>query len=128
MTHPIQWVAHYSDGARLTQYDGAVERQYGDIDRARLVAFSLERDGAPVLTVHLTPGQRLIYRRRVFLRPGADGPVVFHLVGWQRTVLGVNVQSIQVYSEATGEIHSIGAWREDHPVFRSVELVPEEAA
>ena len=126
MQQLITWTAHYADGTTLPQHEGDKENRYLDIDRSRLVAFSLRKDGQDVLTVHLDPGMRLIYRRRVFLRLGADAPTVFYLVGWQKTVGGENVQAISVIAEDSGKVHVIGRWRDDHPVFSGVELIDGE--
>jgi hypothetical protein len=125
MANPIQWLAYYADGETLAQYDGETENRYTDIDRTRLAAFALVRDGAPMVMVHFDePDKRLIYRRRVFLRPGV-GPEVFYLVGWQMSVRGENVQSICVMSES-GALDVIGKWRDDHPLFGGVEYLPCE--
>jgi hypothetical protein len=109
----MQWEARYNDGSALPQYnDDGSENRYADIDRGRLVNFAILRsDGHPVLTLHLDPGQRLIFRRRVEMRPGAP-PFVIYLVGWQMTVQGQNVQSIAYLAES-GELHLAGAWREN---------------
>ena len=125
MEQPIQWLAYYSNGTTLAQYDGEIENKYTDIDRERLVAFALMRDGAPMVMIHFDePGKRLIYRRRVFLRPGF-GPETFYLVGWQLRIQGENVQSICVMSES-GAMDVIGSWRDDHPLFGGVEYLPCE--
>ena len=124
---PISWRAVYHDGSLLNQHRGDdTENSYLDIDRARLAAFSLMRDETPIVTIHLEPGQRLIYRRRCFLRCGEPEPIVFYLVGWQRTINGENVQSISVVAEDSGEVNVIGKWRDDHPVFASIEPVDGE--
>lgn len=123
---PIQWRAHYSDGTSFPQYNPeGTENRYADIDKGRLIAFELEQDDRPIFCMHLDAGARLIYRRRVFMRPG-EGQIVFYLVGWQKTVGGENVQSVAIIPENNPQIHMIGKWRDDHPVFASIEPMPGE--
>lgn len=123
---PIQWLAHYQDGSELPQYNGEVENKYTDIDRGKLAAFSLHRDGQIILTIHFDrPDQRLIYRRRVFVLP--TGPRAFYLVGWQLTLAGENIQSISVLDEDTGKVDVIGKWSENHYLFDAVQLMPQES-
>ena len=123
---PIQWRALYGDGTYLDQFEGDRENSYFDIDRSKLIGFGLRKDGRFIHVVHLELGQRLIYRRRVFMRDDTPDPIVFYLVGWQQTVADVNVQSIAVIHESTGETHMIGRWTENHPVFGAVEFFASE--
>jgi hypothetical protein len=124
---PIQWLAHYSDGTNLQQFERERENKYTDIDRAKLTAFALTHYGVPILMIHFDrPGQRLIYRRRVFVRPGEE-PEVYVLAGWQMTIGGENVQSICVVNEAgVGGIDVISRWNDNHPLFGSVQFIAEE--
>lgn len=121
----MPWVARYNDGTELTQFnaDGS-EHRYTDIDRSKLVSFALyDADGGKILEVHLEPGQRLIYRRRVETRDGTPLKVVY-IVGWQQTIAGQNVQSIcYVFPD---HVEVAGRWRNDHPWFYSVQYYPEE--
>lgn len=122
----MKWIARYNDGETLSQYkeDGS-ENRYADIDRNRLVEFTVVSDlNESMFTLHLDPGQRLIYRRRVKQSPGLS-PIVVYIVGWQMTVAGNNIQSIAYISEDK-DIHMAGAWKEDHPWFYSVQPVPCE--
>lgn len=120
---PIQWRAYYGDGETLSQFDGDQENKYTDIDRSRLVAFALLREDEPLVMVHLEPGQQLIFRRRVFLRP--DDQIVLWLVGWHQRWGGENRQFIAVVNEE-GKVDLIGRWRENHPVFEQVTYLPCE--
>lgn len=122
----MKWIARYNDGEILPQYneDGS-ENKYADIDRGRLTEFALvDNSNEPVFALHLDPGQRLIYRRRVEMRTGV-GEFTVYLVGWQMTVGGQNIQSIAYISEDK-QIHMAGAWRDDHPWFYSIQTVPCE--
>jgi hypothetical protein len=118
----MQWEARYNDETTLPQYnDDGSENRYADIDRARLASFALLADNLTVIEVHLDPGARLIFRRRVAQAPGGETTCV-HLVGWQRTIAGQNVQSI-LYVMPDGDIHMAGAWRDDHPWFYAAQSV-----
>jgi hypothetical protein len=117
------WLAHYSDES-LPQYneDGS-ENKYADIDRSRLTAFSLVRDGNILARIHISPDKRLIYRRRIELRPGGE-KTILHLAGWQKTVNGENVQSIVCAFEHLNTIEVIDGWRDgwfDTPAFLDFE-------
>ena len=90
----ITWVAHYTDGSAMEQSAG---HTYRDIDRTRLQAFDLWRDGLLALRIDFRddglPPKRLIWRIR-HQRNSAGLEVDIHLAGWQRTVNGCNVQSV----------------------------------
>jgi len=62
------WKAIYGDGTALSQYnaDGSTNG-YRDIDRDRLVCFALcqVNSDKPIVVLHFSLGQRLIYRRRI---------------------------------------------------------------
>lgn len=129
-THePIQWLAIYKDGETLPQHNGERENKYIDIDRARLAVFALRRGDRMLLAVHFDhPAQRLIYRRRVFMRQGGEteDKQIFHLVGWQRSIsAGETVQAICVMND-DGAIDLIGRWRDEHLLFESVHYLPCE--
>lgn len=135
----MQWVAYYADNTHLRQYDDdGHENKYADIDRARLASFALYDGGVPhseapfhyepathkLFHLHLEPGQRLIYRRRVEQTVGA-APIVCCMIGWQQLIGDQNTQSI-AYIFENGTIELAGRWREDHPWFYSVQPVPSE--
>jgi hypothetical protein len=126
---PIQWVAAYSDGTSLKQYNAdGTENRYPSIDRSKLESFAIQKDGHVLLRYHFDhPDQRLIYRRRVFMLAGQPQPVVFYLVGWQRKVsLGqesINLQSISVLgflNDGSHTVEVIGRWG-SHPLFEAVD-------
>jgi hypothetical protein len=119
----ITWLAHYSDEL-LPQYnaDGS-ENTYKDIDRQRLTAFSLTRDNGVIVRIHMDEGKRLIYRRRVEVKPGHTDRIC-HLVGWQQTIGEENTQSIVCVFEDNNTIEVIGQWKEgwfDKPIFLDFE-------
>lgn len=107
----IQWVAQYENELFPQYNEDGTENKYADIDRERLTAFSLVRDGGILIRLHLDKGQRLIYRRRVEMRPG-DKMTVCYLIGWQKTVGGENIQSIACIFEHLGTVEVISEWRD----------------
>jgi len=96
----IYWIAHYDDGTSLVQSD---DYTYSDIDRDRLHVFDLRMDNRLLVRVDLRKeavdertgvgARRLIWRIR-HRQDTSGGHVKFHLVGWQRDVMGCNIQSI----------------------------------
>lgn len=125
----LEWVVVYDDGSELWQHgpDGK-EHSYADIDRSRISEFHLRLRGQDktVIAYALEPGQRLIYRKRHSMS-GITGEKnwTIHLVGWQQTVNGKNVQCLSwVFPD--GSIINTGRFREDHPIFYSVELLDME--
>jgi hypothetical protein len=125
----MQWVARYNDETSLPQYNGdGSENKYSDIDRRKLVSFTLteqvEDKNIHVLSLHLEPTQRLVYRRRVEMVPGEE-PVVIYLVGWQQTIQdgspdGRNIQSIGcVFPDL--HIEWFGEFRDNHRWFYPVQ-------
>lgn len=125
----FEWIAVYDDGSIFRQYDeDGTEHRYADIDRDRLAEFHLRVRGQDktVVAYAFDPGMRLIYRRRVAMS-GVTGEKIWtiHMVGWQQTVRGKNVQSISwVFPD--GSIINTGRFRKDHPIFYGVELLPFE--
>jgi len=131
----MYWVATYKDGSTLNSQKGC---KYQDIDRSLLSHFSLVGDRNTIYTLWLDPGQRLIYRRRVFTT--GDTEQVWHLMGWQQTITVAargpsggpvilaqeNVQSIAYISDDGLRVNLAGKFREDHPLFYGVVIHPEE--
>lgn len=123
----MQWLATYTDGTTLGQYNGTgAEYSSERIDRSKLASFALiAEDGSKLLHIHFEPGQRLIFRRRVEQSVGGS-PLVCHLVGWQQTIHGQNVQSIAYVFEEGARIEIAGRFQEGHRWFYPVEPVPCE--
>ena len=70
------WRADYDDGTFVQE-----PFPYADIDRTRLVAFSVYEDYLQrVVSVVIPEGGRLIYRRRSYAKPGMD-PVATYIIG-----------------------------------------------
>lgn len=127
----IYWAAKYRDGLTINQFgqDGKEVSTDNLLKREELEAFALwdYETRKPVLTLHLDPGQKLIYRRRCWQRMGEDKPYqVVYLVGWRRTIAGECVQSIAYVFEADGRVELAGRFRENHPIFDSPKLRPFE--
>lgn len=120
------WVAKYKDGSIIGQYnDQFIEQSTDDLpDRENISVFMMfeANKAKKILSIYFDEGQRLIYRRRVILKTGYTNPTVYYLVGWQQTVNGVNIQSISYINEQTGEIEIAGKFRDDHPIFKPVQL------
>ncbi len=121
MTNTIKPVAYYSDGSKLNLGE---QISYNNLDRKKLSAFALVRDGKEILKLHLDSGQRLIWRKRTFLSPGKE-KIDIHILGWQKTVNGENIQSI-AYVLSDGRVEMAGAFREDHPIFGKIQFLKEE--
>jgi hypothetical protein len=125
----LEWIAVYADGSILRQHEpDGTENRYEDIDRKRVSEFHLRLKGKDftVIAYALDPGQRLIYRKRHSMS-GITGEKnwTIHMVGWQQTVNGKNVQCISwVFPD--GSIINTGRFRENHPVLYGVELLPFE--
>jgi hypothetical protein len=113
--------AVYTDGSYL-DLKGA---RYEDIDRSRLASFCLLKEGTVVFHMLLQPGHRLIWRKRVILTPGGTEQV-WHLVGWQKTVGGQNIQCIAFVSEADGMVVMAPEWQGEHVLLGHVELLDFE--
>jgi len=121
------WRAIYYDHVAIDQYDASGERivrGYEDIDRERLMAFDIREKGTErlILRIYLGGDKRLIWRERNYIQTNRAGETVkrerIHLVGWQRTVGGRNVQAIAfVYPD--GHIRIIDRWHEHHEIFHA---------
>ena len=105
------WRAHYNDGTFLDQGSQVGDKKdYGAIDRIKLIAFEILDEKKRVYMVHLQPGQRLIYRMRVSRDfYNADIQFTIWLVGWQQTINGKNIQSI-AHIFPDGHVESAGIW------------------
>jgi len=116
----------YNDGEerRLGKQADGSTLKYENIDRSRVSAFCLEKDGQVILKLYLEEGQRLIWRKREYQPVGGDIKTI-HLLGWQKKVGGENLQAI-CYVFEDGHIEMAGRFRENHPVFDKIELLPSE--
>lgn len=100
------WRAVYSDGTVLDQYNGEGEPNgYKNIDREKLSQFQLLKDGKVSFSLILEPGQRLIFRRRVFKKLKEEKHLF--LVGWQKD----GVQAI-CYLFENGSVIMAGKWKD----------------
>ena len=119
----INWRAVYTDGTYLDSKDA--EEGYKSIDRTRLASFCLMKDGKVFFHLILQKGQRLIWRKRGILTPGQPERV-WHLVGWQKTVGGENIQCISYISEDDGSVIMAGEWQGEHILMGGVQLLDFE--
>lgn len=115
----IAWQAVYSDATFLNQYnENGSENKYTDIDRVKLTEFRLFNSDTGDLrfSVMLEDGQRLVYRKRVFMKSD-DQQILVYLVGWQMTVNGTNVQSIAYIPENGSSVVMGGKFKEGHALY-----------
>lgn len=125
------WAAKYRDGFVVNQFgaDGIevspdTLKFRDEIESFALWDFDTRKT---VLTLHLDPGQKLIYRRRCWQRAGEEKPYqVVYLVGWRRTVAGECIQSIAYVFGEDGHVELAGRFRENHPIFDAPKLRPFE--
>jgi hypothetical protein len=123
----FSWEAIYEDGQMVQQKeeDGTVH-SYEELNRQGLIEFRLVEGRRILFALGLDPGQRLIWRRRVFNAQGGS-QIIYHLVGWQMTTGNQNVQSIAYIPEDDYRpILMAGKFQEEHPLFYSVQLRPCE--
>jgi len=141
------WVAYYKNGEAVSPLthkkpnNPDLPISYDDLKREDLIAFALfegsVKEHRLIFMLHLDPGQRLIYRRRVEIHQSSQQEIVCHLLGWQQTIQGKNVQSIAYIFETndTPIIHLAGRFREGEsgifswfysPVLRDFEKPKEE--
>lgn len=105
------WRGYYRDGETIDEYDEAGRsRGFAAVDQSRLVAFQLipQQSGLPTPHVVITDDCRPVFFRRrthtASLTTGEETQPVetIHVIGWQRTVRGVNVQSLMaLYSDGS---------------------------
>lgn len=106
-----KWIAFYSDGTTLEQAEG--KSLYPDIDRSKLAAFGIERDGLLHYRLFLEEGQKLIYRHKglkeVYIASETEKNIPgYFMIGYQENIKGVNRQCITYIDESTGLIQTAG--------------------
>ena len=126
----LTWKANYQgeDGKLSDEFlaqfnDDGTENKYKDIDRFRLARFDmLNEDKKVVFSLYLRKYQRLIFRRRTFIKVTTNEKVIVYLVGWQQTITTPvgqrNVTSI-AYLHEDGSVALDGHRN-------NLELLPEE--
>lgn len=121
----MQWIAFYSDGSSLSQYDEETgEHSSEQIDRSKLRAFLLFSDTFELL-LHIHPGEQLIYRRRTVQRTG-EGSIVAHLLGSRQKIAGEYVYSLHCVQDDGEQVEWASRFDPNHAWFYPVELVPCE--
>ena len=100
------WRAVYKDGTFLDQYNGEGKPNgYENIDRENLLQFQLLKEEKVFFSLILEPGQKLIFRRRVFQNVKETRHVF--LIGWQK-----DGQQAISYLFEDGSIIMAGKWTE----------------
>lgn len=131
MEEELMWYVVYDDDSIFVQYEeDGTENAFGSIDRDRLMEFHLigRTTEKVVLSISMDKDQRLIFRRRNSMS-GNTGEKnwTIYMAGWQKTVNGKNVQSINwVFPD--GRIVNTGKFQDNHPVFYSPVFSQEESA
>ncbi len=91
---PWYWVAHYSDGTQLCEYDDDGQHGWKEIDQSKLTAFELVplQEGLVHHILKVSADSRPIFFRRRTISVNINGEVpvetgrdVFHVVGFQKT-------------------------------------------
>ena len=111
----------YKNGDKLTLGD---DLSIDDIPREDLIGMVVKIGTSALFTLHLEPGQNLIYRHRTITSPGVTPeqqkePDIF-IVGWTQLIGGKSIQSITYICDWPGrgfQLHQAGKWRDDHPWF-----------
>lgn len=106
---------YYSDG-NILQLDKDVT--YGTMPREGLECVEVYRSGELVFQLYLDEGKKLIYRRRVQLRPGQEKPFAFYILGWRTDT----TQSINFIYEDALLIQQLPKFKDDIVQFSSVQL------
>lgn len=65
----VTWEAEYADGTVVRETSGAV---YDHLDRSQIRAFRLVAPGEIIAELRMRNGAALAYRRRTYMRPGAQ--------------------------------------------------------
>ncbi len=119
----LYWVANYTDGTQLRQFQDGKEMKYANIDRDRLIRFDMidAQTEKAVYSMYLNEGKKLIFRRRTLKQIGKPDVVIF-LVGYQITFMtnvGSKTETVINYFHPDGSISLDGARN-------NLELLPQE--
>lgn len=147
----FHWRAVYSDGTELKQVEDPItdeeraqfdelspeareahplrtekKNAYADINLKKLARFEMWdwRENKRVLHMDFQPGQKLIWRRRTFLKGGIAE--VIHIIGKKQKQGNKTIQAIMVLFESDGRVEVLDNFREDHPFFSKPKLHPHE--
>lgn len=128
ITDTVKWRVVYNDGTSLDEKESnGTEHAFKEIDMNRIELFQLiNQQGIAVCQVHINGDKRLIFARRNIITTGGrvlqqgdakvQIPIKSHqiviILGWQRTVHGVNVKCI-FYLLPDGRIEMDDEWHED---------------
>ncbi len=149
ITDTVKWKAIYNDKSSLEEKEtNGKEHAFKEIEFSKLVKFQLlNKQSLPICTVNMGDDKRLIFARRNIKTTGQrvvtqtvknkEGknenvkvpvPIKSHkiiiIVGWQKTVNGINEKSI-FYIYPDGTIEMDDKWRED-AVHSKVTIVQPE--
>jgi len=111
-----KWFVVYKDGSIIKNKPQVFST--AEIDLAKLDKFVLQEEGSeiPSIIVHYDDSRkRPIYVRRTEI-PTSTRPytVVCHIIGWQMTVAGENIQSVTYLFETIGRFNEKNQVQEVH--------------
>ena len=128
ITDTVKWRAVYDDGSYLDELESnGTEHIFKEINFKKMVLFQLlNEQHIAICQVHLNSEKRLIFTRRnivttvrrMILQGDVKVPIPINshqkviILGWQKTVNGVNVKSI-FYLLPDGRIEMDDDWHED---------------
>lgn len=120
------WLAVYRDGTSLLGYENDQYVCSTRIEREKLEKIILYGHDrlTPIVTQFYSPGQRVIYRRRIELKAGRQ--TVCHLLGWQKTVNGESIQHI-TYAFEDGRLWNSGKFNSEVPWMEATVPIPADA-
>jgi len=111
----MEWIAYYSDGTELGQFEDGKERLFKEIDQEKLKQFGLKTESKIITLLDLRTGKitvndvilefpepqfrdakfRLIYFRRVRNVIGSQkDSSTKNYIGWQTTIKGKNYKRV----------------------------------
>ena len=125
------FTALYQNGDMLTLSD---ELSFDNIPREDLVGMMVKIGNGELLTIHLEPGQKLIYRARRVKSPGVSAdqqkaPTIY-LIGVREKIGEKTVQFITYIVDWVDKgfrIHQAGKWNDNHQWFYAPTLHQHEA-
>jgi len=125
------FTVNYKNGDTILLSD---HMSWDNVNHEDIAGMTVRISKSELFTLHLEPGQRLIYRKRNVDTIGVEAekcvyPVIY-LVGWRQKVNGVDIQSITYICDWIGkgfQIHQAGKFKEDHPWFYGPALHKHEA-
>ena len=125
------FTVNYKNGDKVQLSD---HMSWDDVNHEDVAGMTVRINRSELFTLHLEPGQRLIYRRRgvdtIGVKAEKNIHPVIYLIGWRQKINGVDAQSITYICDWEGrgfQIHQAGKFRENHPWFYAPAIHKHEA-